>query len=135
MIVVATLASRTALASAQTVDAAILGTVHDSEATQHSAIVEALASLPLGAVVTVQDNRLGIPPGLQRNVLHRSSRGLPTVAEGTDLGLAIVAQVDAAVAGGFRFESVVGSGTSFRITLPARAGKAVPDGTGRRQAE
>src|SRR5262249_55497337 len=79
-----------------------------------------------GAVVSVEDNGIGIPSeqidrnfGLFRR-LHREGE-----YEGTGVGLAIVKRIVGAHGGRVEVESKVGRGSTFTVTLPLQ-GSPVP---------
>lgn len=75
---------------------------------------------PEGVTFTVSDNGIGIPVDDQPRLFepfHRAQNvsGL----EGTGLGLAIVKQSVEEHGGTIAFESIIGKGSSFTVTLPA----------------
>ncbi|MGH2703713.1 MAG: ATP-binding protein [Actinomycetota bacterium] len=77
---------------------------------------------PGAVVVEVADTGPGIatrdlPHVFERSYLWGISKGMREV--GTGLGLAIVRQLSAALGGSIEVDSVVGKGTTFRLTLPA----------------
>jgi signal transduction histidine kinase len=65
--------------------------------------------------IQVTDNGAGIPPGNQDNIFVPN---FSTKSSGTGLGLAISKKIIEAHNGDITFETVPGSGTTFRITLP-----------------
>lgn len=75
--------------------------------------------------LAVADTGVGIPPDHLPHVFDKFFR-IPgqTRGQGTGLGLAIVREVVAAHGGVIACESEPGRGTTFRITLPAWAGRA-----------
>jgi two-component system sensor histidine kinase KdpD len=79
-----------------------------------------------GAVtICIRDNGIGIPDGDQSAIFDRFFRAHPQRdgelgVSGTGLGLAIVAECLRALGGSIRCESVVGEGTAFFVTLPAK---------------
>ena len=81
-------------------------------------------------VVTVRDSGVGLQPGQAGMVFTRFWRGDPSRARttgGTGLGLAIALE-DVRLHGGWlQAAGVPGRGSVFRMTLPRRAGRTVPD--------
>jgi signal transduction histidine kinase len=71
------------------------------------------------ACFEVQDNGIGIAPEAIPTLFTMFSRLNPAEAEGTGLGLSIVRQIVEKLNGSISVESVPGSGSTFRITLPA----------------
>ena len=69
-------------------------------------------------VFDVQDQGVGIPPEELSRVERRFVRGRQTRASGSGLGLAIVGRLVRDHGGTFTLESVVGSGTTVRVSLP-----------------
>ena len=72
--------------------------------------------------ITVQDAGIGIPAHEQQAVFGRFVRGEQAARlgiKGTGLGLALVSQIVAAHGGSVDVESFPGSGSTFRMTLPA----------------
>jgi signal transduction histidine kinase len=67
----------------------------------------------------VRDTGVGVPPDEQRRIFERFTRGSAAdPAEGSGLGLSIVAAIAEAHSGGVRLESVVGTGSRFTVELP-----------------
>lgn len=101
----------------------------------HNLIDNALKYTPKGGTVTVSfaeigkqvqviiaDTGYGIPPEEQGRIFTKFYRGsnIQTVqADGSGLGLFIVYQIVSGHEGEVEFESEVGKGTTFTITLPA----------------
>ena len=81
-------------------------------------------------VVTVRDHGVGLQPGHAGMVFTRFWRGDPSRARttgGTGLGLSIALE-DVRLHGGWlQAAGAPGRGTVFRMTLPRRAGRTVPD--------
>ena len=69
-----------------------------------------------GVCVEVIDTGEGIPEDLDIFELFSSTK-----AEGTGLGMVIVRQIILAHNGAIDYASQSGSGTTFRVTLPARS--------------
>lgn len=67
-------------------------------------------------VVSLRDTGVGIPPEAYKRIF---SAYYTTKAKGTGLGLAGARRAIEAQGGEIRFESVVGKGTTFYVTLPA----------------
>jgi two-component system phosphate regulon sensor histidine kinase PhoR len=82
-----------------------------------------------GTVVTeVSDHGMGIPPGEVGLVTRRFFRGQGAGTGGSGLGLAIADRIARDHGGQLAIESVVGVGTTVRLTLPAaEAGHAQAD--------
>jgi len=84
-----------------------------------------------GRAVTigVRDEGLGIPPAEQQRVFTKFVRGTASRTygiNGTGLGLAMAREIVRAHGGDIAVESIVGSGSTFTVTLPAAdAGKGV----------
>ncbi len=73
------------------------------------------------AVITIQDNGVGIPAEEQKRVFtkfFRASNVLRMDTEGTGLGLFIVKNIMKRHGGDITFSSKVGVGTTFKLTLP-----------------
>lgn len=73
------------------------------------------------ATIAVSDTGIGIPKEEQDQMFDRffrTSNARTSGIEGTGLGLAITRGIVEAHGGTIGFESVVGTGTTFRITLP-----------------
>jgi PAS domain S-box-containing protein len=68
--------------------------------------------------ITVSDNGPGIPAELQRRIFDPFFTTKP-VGHGTGLGLSISRGIIRSLRGEITVESVVGHGTSFRVSLPA----------------
>lgn len=67
----------------------------------------------------VKDNGFGIPEAYHGKVFQALKRLHPEVAKGEGMGLAIVRRIVERHGGSIRFESAVGVGTTFFITLPS----------------
>ena len=89
-----------------------------------------LSAAPDSVSVTVRDRGVGLQPGQAGMVFTRFWRGDPSRARttgGTGLGLAIALE-DVRLHGGWlQAAGVPGKGSIFRMTLPRRAGRTVPD--------
>ncbi len=97
--------------------------------TELSPIAKALISKHVGSeiepsvFITVSDNGIGIPEAVQKRIFEkffRADNAVKSAAEGTGLGLYICKMVVDASKGHVWFESVVGKGTTFYITLPLK---------------
>ena len=75
-------------------------------------------------VIAIRDTGSGMPPEVQRRLFTPFFTTKP-VGVGTGLGLAISHRIITAMNGSISFESELGKGTEFRITLPI-AGASVP---------
>ena len=77
-------------------------------------------SAPVRAVVTVQDEGMGIPPGDLPHVFewYRRAANVRDVIEGTGIGLAGARQIIEQHGGTISVESVEGSGSTFTVLLP-----------------
>jgi signal transduction histidine kinase len=76
-------------------------------------------------MVVVADTGMGIPADELPQVFDRFFRAANAQSEvvpGTGLGLAIVREIVQAHGGEVTASSVLGEGTTFRISLPARRG-------------
>jgi NtrC-family two-component system sensor histidine kinase KinB len=86
-----------------------------------------------GVEFVVADTGVGIPPESLPHVFDRFFRVQGrSLGSGTGLGLAIVREIVAAHGGTVACQSTPGAGTTFRLTLPARAGapgRGAADGT------
>ena len=72
-------------------------------------------------VLAVRDNGVGIPPGDLPRIFerfYRVGRSRDRREGGTGLGLAIAKHLTQAMGGTIEVESVQGSGTTFRVSLP-----------------
>ena len=89
-----------------------------------------LTATPDAVVVTVRDRGVGLQPGQAGMVFTRFWRGDPSRARttgGTGLGLAIALE-DVRLHGGWlQAAGEPGYGSIFRMTLPRRAGRSVPN--------
>lgn len=89
-----------------------------------------LTGSPDAVTVTVLDRGVGLQPGHAGMVFTRFWRGDPSRARttgGTGLGLAIALE-DVRLHGGWlQAAGVPGKGSVFRMTLPRKAGRPVPD--------
>jgi PAS domain S-box-containing protein len=74
------------------------------------------------AVIEVRDSGVGIAPHLLGRIFEPFFTTKP-MGEGTGLGLAVCHGIVSALGGEIRVESTVGKGTTFRVLLPAAAGK------------
>ncbi|MDQ3067902.1 MAG: ATP-binding protein [Actinomycetota bacterium] len=68
--------------------------------------------------IELADTGSGMPDGIQRRVFERFYRGGARDSDGFGLGLAIVRQAVDVMNGTVEVSSVVGGGTTFRVTLP-----------------
>jgi two-component system sensor histidine kinase MtrB len=90
----------------------------------------ALSATDDAVVVTVRDHGVGLQPGQAGMVFTRFWRGDPSRARtsgGTGLGLAIALEDVRLHAGWLQAAGEPGRGSVFRMTLPRRAGRTVPD--------
>jgi signal transduction histidine kinase len=74
------------------------------------------------AIITVEDNGIGIPPEELSNVFkrfYRVDKARSRAAGGTGLGLSIVNDTVSRRGGAIRAENVPGGGTRFVVTLPS----------------
>jgi two-component system sensor histidine kinase MtrB len=89
-----------------------------------------LTATPDAVMVTVRDRGVGLQPGQAGMVFTRFWRGDPSRARttgGTGLGLAIALE-DVRLHGGWlQAAGEPGKGSVFRMTLPRRAGRSVPN--------
>jgi PAS domain S-box-containing protein len=76
-------------------------------------------------VIGIRDTGSGIPPEVQRRLFTPFFTTKP-VGVGTGLGLAISHRIVTAMNGTITFESEVGKGTEFRITLPIAPASVQP---------
>jgi PAS domain S-box-containing protein len=76
-------------------------------------------------VIGIRDSGCGIPPEVQRRLFTPFFTTKP-VGVGTGLGLAISHRIVTGMNGTITFESEVGKGTEFRITLPVAPASAQP---------
>lgn len=72
-----------------------------------------------GWEVSVTDQGPGIPPEHRQRLFDSFSRGETHGQPGVGLGLAIAAQAAKLLGGTLTFESEVGSGSTFRLTVPS----------------
>ncbi len=80
--------------------------------------------------VSVRDHGVGLQPGQSHQVFTRFWRGDPSrtrTTGGTGLGLAIALEDVRLHAGWLQAAGMPGKGSVFRMTLPRRAGAAVPE--------
>lgn len=68
-------------------------------------------------LIIVEDTGIGIPEDIKPKLF---SPMLTTKAKGQGLGLAVVKRLVEALKGNIEFESQVGKGTKFSITLPCK---------------
>ena len=83
------------------------------------------------ATIAIRDTGIGIPAGEQGQLFSRffrSSNARASGVQGTGLGLAITRGIVEAHGGTIDFDSVEGSGTTFRVTLPHAHRLEVPVG-------
>src|SRR5207248_4051213 len=75
--------------------------------------------------VTIQDEGVGIPPELQREIFGKFVRGHATAEgiEGSGLGLAISRSLVEAHGGSIDFESTKGRGSTFWFELPTASSR------------
>jgi two-component system sensor histidine kinase MtrB len=89
-----------------------------------------LSATPDAVVVEVRDHGVGLQPGQAGMVFTRFWRGDPSRARttgGTGLGLAIALE-DVRLHGGWlQAAGAPGQGSVFRMTLPSRAGRSIPN--------
>ncbi len=78
------------------------------------------------AVISVEDTGLGIPENLKANIFKPL---FTTKAKGQGLGLAVVKRLVHAVNGTVAFDSQVGKGTIFTVTIPLRTQENMPQQT------
>lgn len=67
--------------------------------------------------ISVEDNGVGIPDGMQDRVFEQFVRAHPAVAEGSGLGLAIAREAVEQMGGRIWLESRTGVGTTFAFTV------------------
>jgi signal transduction histidine kinase len=67
--------------------------------------------------ISVEDNGVGIPDGMQNRVFEQFVRAHPAVAEGSGLGLAIAREAVEQMGGRIWLESQTGVGTTFAFTV------------------
>jgi signal transduction histidine kinase len=70
-----------------------------------------------GAMITIQDNGVGIPESIQEKIFQPFFTTKPT-GSGTGLGLSLSYDIVKAHGGELKVESVEGEGTEFTIFLP-----------------
>jgi nitrogen fixation/metabolism regulation signal transduction histidine kinase len=70
------------------------------------------------AIVEVKDNGAGVPPDIQGRIFEPN---FSTKTSGMGLGLAITKRMVEAMEGDIRFESTVGQGTRFLVSIPLHA--------------
>jgi signal transduction histidine kinase len=73
-------------------------------------------------IISVEDTGLGIPENLKANIFKPL---FTTKAKGQGLGLAVVKRLVHAVNGKVTFDSQVGKGTNFTVTIPLKTSKTV----------
>lgn len=67
--------------------------------------------------ISVEDNGVGIPAGMQERVFEQFVRAHPAIAEGSGLGLAIAREAVEQMGGRIWLESRAGVGTTFSFTV------------------
>ena len=80
-----------------------------------------------GAVIEVADTGIGIPEEEQSRLFerfYRASTATDREIQGTGLGLSVVRTIAELHGGAVDYESAVGAGTTFRVTLPLVAVRA-----------
>jgi signal transduction histidine kinase len=80
-----------------------------------------------GAVIEVADTGIGIPEEEQGRLFerfYRASTATEREIQGTGLGLSVVRTIAELHGGAVEYESAVGAGTTFRVTLPLVAVRA-----------
>ncbi len=85
-----------------------------------------LAAKGRSAILTVQDNGIGIPPEEQAHVFdrfYRVDKARSRATGGTGLGLSIVRQMVQLHGGAITLTSAPGEGSTFTVTLPLKAEK------------
>jgi PAS domain S-box-containing protein len=73
--------------------------------------------------IGVHDSGIGIPPEEHDRIFekfYRADNAIKMVAEGSGLGLYIIKKVLEMAGGTLRFESALGEGTTFYVTIPVR---------------
>ncbi|GAA3920590.1 ATP-binding protein [Actinoplanes auranticolor] len=83
-----------------------------------------LRAAPGGAVLSVTDTGIGIPPGDLAGLFtpfHRAANAMDQAVQGSGLGLAIVRNIVAEHGGSVTVESRLGEGSTFTVTLPVAA--------------
>jgi two-component system sensor histidine kinase TctE len=78
------------------------------------------------AILEVEDNGIGIAPEEHDLIFERFYRALGTSADGSGLGLPIVAEIAELHKALIEIVSVLDGGTIFRITFPRRGGDVSP---------
>jgi two-component system, cell cycle sensor histidine kinase and response regulator CckA len=86
-------------------------------AAENSVSIEAHQSNPDEVVIEVRDSGRGISESVSKTLFMPFVTTKPD-SEGTGLGLYVSRNIVSSVGGRLEFESVVGSGTVFRVTLP-----------------
>jgi signal transduction histidine kinase len=90
---------------------------------ERNVITVRVRNAPPQVVVEIQDNGCGIPEATRERVFEPFFTTKP-VGVGTGLGLSICHGIVRSFRGELTFETQVGKGTLFRVSLPARAGGA-----------
>lgn len=91
---------------------------------EHSSISVSLSAKPEAAIVSVKDNGIGIPDELKSHIFEMFTDAKRTGTAGEKpfgLGLAISRQIVQAHGGEIWFETTVGSGTTFYVSLPYKS--------------
>jgi len=91
---------------------------------------------PDQVVFKVRDEGIGIPPENQPHIFESfyRARNIGQIG-GTGLGLAIVKQMVERHGGAVTFESEIGVGTTFTVTIPTGAASPDPDGSNAKLAD
>lgn len=111
------------LADAAMMELAILNLLENAvkytASTANAPVRLSLSKTPTGIAITVQDRGIGIPAKDLSRIFENGVRGANAgSAEGSGVGLSLVARIIAAHAGTIRLESNEGQGTTVQIILP-----------------